>query len=80
MPIDRWYPSSKTSSHCRDILASLDLYVGGWRCPSCNSVNGLDENAAFTIQMVGASTIGLGHVTRAMPAIARSSVPEAIAV
>jgi putative transposase len=60
--VDRWYPSSKTCSHCGHILESLDLFVRQWRCPSCNSVNGRDENAARNIQMVGASTIGLGDV------------------
>jgi putative transposase len=68
--VDRWYPSSKTCYHCGHILESLDLSVREWRCPSCQSVNGRDENAARNIQMVGASTIGLGNVSRAMPAIA----------
>ena len=40
-----------------------------WRCPSCQSINGRDENAAKNIQAVGASTVGLGDVRRAMLAI-----------
>ncbi|WP_066375044.1 RNA-guided endonuclease InsQ/TnpB family protein [Anabaena sp. CA = ATCC 33047] len=68
--IDQWYPSSKTCSCCGYVLENLDLSVRQWRCPSCNSVNGRDENAAKNIQMVGASTIGLGDVRLAMPAIA----------
>ena len=68
--IDQWYPSSKTCSHCGHILEKLDLSVRQWRCPSCNSVNGRDENAAINIQMVGASTIGLGNIRLATPAIA----------
>lgn len=68
--IDRWYPSSKTCSCCGHVLESLDLSVREWRCQECQSVNGRDENAAKNIQMVGASTIGLGDVSRAMPAIA----------
>ncbi|HLP91133.1 MAG TPA: transposase [Nostocaceae cyanobacterium] len=68
--IDRWYPSSKTCSHCGHVLESLDLSVREWRCPSCQKVNGRDENAAINISMVGASTIGLGDVRQAMPAIA----------
>jgi putative transposase len=59
--IDRWYPSSKTCSSCGYVLEGLDLSVREWRCPSC--------------QIVGASTIGLGGVSRATPAIAVSS-PE----
>ncbi|WP_353931373.1 RNA-guided endonuclease TnpB family protein [Okeanomitos corallinicola TIOX110] len=64
--VDRWYPSSKTCSCCGHVLESLDLAIRQWRCPSCNSVNGRDENAARNIQMVGASTIGLGDVRLAI--------------
>jgi putative transposase len=68
--IDRWYPSSKTCNHCGHVLESLDLSVREWRCPSCQSVNGRDENAAKNIQAVGSSTVGLGDVRRVQPAIA----------
>ncbi|MDZ8262466.1 transposase [Nostoc sp. ChiQUE01b] len=68
--VDQWYPSTKTCSSCGHILESLDLSIREWRCPSCQSVNGRDENASVNIQMVGASTIGLGDVRRASPAIA----------
>jgi acetone carboxylase gamma subunit len=34
----------------------LDLSVREWRCPSCQSINGRDENAAKNIYVVGAST------------------------
>ena len=44
--IDRWYPSSKTCSECGHVLNKLDLSVREWRCPSCGSINGRDENAA----------------------------------
>ena len=68
--IDRWYPSSKTCFECSHVLKELDLSVREWRCPSCQSINGRDENAAKNIQAVGASTVGLGDVRRALPAIA----------
>lgn len=68
--IDRWYPSSKTCNHCGHVRESLDLSVREWRCPSCQSVNGRDENAAKNIQAVGSSTVGLGDVRRVQPAIA----------
>jgi putative transposase len=68
--IDPWYPSSKTCHSCGHVLDSLALSVREWRCPSCQSVNGRDENAARNIQAVGASTVGLGDVRRAVPAIA----------
>ena len=44
--IDRWYPSSKTCSHCGHVLKDLDLNTREWRCPSCQKVNDRDENAA----------------------------------
>jgi len=68
--IDQWYPSSKTCHSCNHVLESLDLSIREWRCPSCQIVNGRDENAAKVIQSVGASTVGLGNVRRSMTAIA----------
>jgi len=68
--VDRWFPSSKTCSHCGHVLESLDLSVREWRCPSCHAVNGRDENAAKNIQAVGASTVKLGDVRQACPAFA----------
>jgi putative transposase len=68
--IDRWYPSSKTCNHCGHVLKALDLNTREWRCPSCQSVNSRDENAAINIQRVGASTLKLGDVRQATPAIA----------
>ena len=67
--IDRWFPSSKTCNHCGHVLESLDLSVREWRCPSCQAVNGRDDNAAKNIKMVGVSTIGVGDVRQALPAI-----------
>ncbi|MBD2298246.1 RNA-guided endonuclease TnpB family protein [Nostoc sp. FACHB-190] len=68
--INQWYPSSKTCASCGHVLEELDLSMREWRCPYCQSVNARDENASQVIEMVGASTIGLGDVSRATPAIA----------
>jgi putative transposase len=68
--IDRWYPSSKTCSNCGHVLKELDLSIREWRCPSCQSVNGRDQNAAKNICAVGASTVKLGDIRQALPAIA----------
>jgi len=67
--IDQWYPSSKTCSNCGHVLESLALSIRQWRCPSCHELKERDENAARNIQSVGASTLGLGDVRQAMPAI-----------
>ncbi|WP_445247014.1 RNA-guided endonuclease InsQ/TnpB family protein [Microcoleus sp. OTE_8_concoct_300] len=66
----RWYPSSKTCSDCGHVLESLDISVREWRWSFCQSIKGQDENAALNIQAVGASTVRLGDVRQAMPAIA----------
>jgi putative transposase len=68
--IDQWYPSSKTCSHCGHVLKALDLNTREWRCPSCQQVNGRDENAAINICAVRASTARLGDVRQASLAIA----------
>ncbi len=67
--IDPWYPSSKTCSCCGHVLDKLDLSVRRWRCPSCHQVNDRDENAALNIKKVGSSTLGVGDVRQAQPAI-----------
>ena len=67
--VDRWYPSSKTCSSCNHVLESLDLSVRQWRCPSCQTVNGRDENAAKNICTVGASTVRVGDVRQSETAI-----------
>jgi putative transposase len=67
--IEQWYPSSKTCSTCGHALKHLDLSIREWRCPSCQSSNGRDQNAALNIKRVGVSTLGLGDVRQALPAI-----------
>ena len=66
----RGYSSSKTCSDCGHVLESLDISVREWRFPSCQYINGRDENASLNIQAVGASTVRLGDVRQARPAIA----------
>jgi putative transposase len=66
----RWYQSSKTCSDCAHVLESLDISVREWHFLSCQCINGQDENAALNIQAVGPSTVRLGDVRQAMPAIA----------
>lgn len=68
--IDPWFPSSKTCNNCGHILDKLELNTREWRCPCCGSINDRDANAALNIKMVGASTVELGDVSRALPAVA----------
>ncbi len=68
--IERWYPSSKTCSHCDYKLAQLPLELRRWRCPQCGAQNDRDLNAAVNIRRVGASTHELGDVRQSLIAIA----------
>ena len=67
--IDRWFPSSKTCSDCGHVLESLQLETRWWRCPKCHTGHDRDDNASVNIKMVGVSTIGVGDVRQALPAI-----------
>jgi putative transposase len=51
--IDRWYPSSKTCSACRHLLAALSLGTRDWMCPGCGTRHDRDINAAKNILAAG---------------------------
>ncbi|UOF79888.1 endonuclease [Caudoviricetes sp.] len=44
--IDRFFPSSKTCSHCSHIIGSLPLSLRQWTCPKCSTHHDRDINAA----------------------------------
>ncbi|NJK72781.1 MAG: transposase [Synechococcaceae cyanobacterium SM2_3_60] len=69
--IDRWYPSSKTCSQCGYVNQGLRLNDREWVCSGCGTHHtDHDRNASLNIKSVGASTVGLGDVSRACHAIA----------
>ena len=47
---DRWYPSSKTCSHCGEKLKELDLSDRDWECPHCHTIHDRDVNAAINLR------------------------------
>ena len=53
IPVDRWYPSSKTCSACGYLLATLTLDTRHWTCPSCGTRHDRDINAAKNILAAG---------------------------
>lgn len=69
--VDRFYPSSKTCSHCGHINKDLSLKDKTWDCLGCNT-KGIqrDLNAAVNLQREGASSLGLGDVRLLTEAIA----------
>ncbi|QUH03466.1 IS200/IS605 family element transposase accessory protein TnpB [Saccharopolyspora erythraea] len=56
--IDRWYPSSKTCSHCGHLLNNLKLSVRAWKCPGCGTRHDRDHNAAKNILAAGLAVAG----------------------
>ncbi|HHP7230184.1 MAG TPA: RNA-guided endonuclease InsQ/TnpB family protein [Xenococcaceae cyanobacterium] len=58
--IDRWFPSSKRCNPCGHIMDKLPLNIRQWRCPSCNSFNLRDLNAAKNILAVGQTVYACG--------------------
>ncbi|MEO3777830.1 RNA-guided endonuclease TnpB family protein [Micromonospora sp. B11E3] len=53
IPIDRWYPSSKTCSACGRINTTLALNDRVWTCPGCGGEHDRDINAAKNILAAG---------------------------
>lgn len=47
---DRWFPSSKTCSHCGAVNHELKLSDREWVCPECGCVIDRDRNAAVNLR------------------------------
>lgn len=57
--IDRWFPSSKTCSHCLYQMSEMPLDVREWTCPSCGTHHDRDENASKNIRAEGIRKLAL---------------------
>lgn len=55
--IDRYFPSSKTCSHCGYVKDKLKLKERSWVCPHCNTYHDRDINAAINILVEGKKTL-----------------------
>ena len=55
--IDRYFPSSKTCSHCGYIKDKLKIKEREWICPHCNTYHDRDINAAANILVEGKKTL-----------------------
>ncbi|MEU8263870.1 RNA-guided endonuclease TnpB family protein [Micromonospora sp. NPDC048999] len=53
IPVDRWYPSSKTCSTCGQVNTTLALNDRVWTCPGCATEHDRDINAARNILAAG---------------------------
>ena len=52
---DRWYPSSKTCSACKQVNAALTLSDRTWTCGACGTTHDRDENAGINLARLPAS-------------------------
>ncbi len=63
IPVDRFYPSSKTCSACGVITEKLPLSVREWTC-RCGAVHDRDVNAAINIRGAGLALLACGDGVR----------------
>jgi putative transposase len=65
--VNRWFPSSKTCSHCQHRVEKMDLSMRDWICPQCERHHDRDINAAVnlakwavssTVTACGVSSVG----------------------
>ena len=56
--VDRYYPSSKTCSHCGYKYKNLTLSVREWACPECGAKHDRDINAAVNVLHEGMRLLG----------------------
>ena len=63
--INRFYPSSKTCSHCGCVQDKMTLNIRKWVCPNCGTEHDRDINAAINILMEGKreKSSGVGDYT-----------------
>ena len=53
--VDRWFPSSKTCSHCGVVKAKLSLSERTFNCDACGLSIDRDVNAAINIKVAGSA-------------------------
>lgn len=58
--VDKWYPSSKTCSHCGEIKDNLPLSERVYRCENCGLEINRDKNAAINILREGLNRSNYG--------------------
>jgi len=59
--VGRFYPSSKTCSHCGTIKPQLSLSDRNWVCSDCGTEHDRDVNAALNVLAEGLSVLACGE-------------------
>jgi putative transposase len=75
--VDRWYPSSKSCSECRQVLDGLRLDDRRWRCPECGTWHDRDVNAARNLLAEGLRQLA-GRDDRDLRVDAGDACPEEV--
>ena len=74
LEIERFFPSSKTCSHCLNVVDSLPLDIRTWTCDSCGTKHDRDINADLIIRDEGLRIISSGTGDKAYrPDVRRDS-------
>ena len=63
--VDRFFPSSKTCSHCYHKRYELPLNKRCWNCPNCGTHHDRDINAAINIREEGLRILSVGSIDTA---------------
>jgi putative transposase len=76
--VGRFFPSSKTCSHCGTIKPHLDLSERVWTCSDCGSEHDRDVNAALNVLAEGTSVLACGEESSGLASV--QTVDETIFV
>ena len=71
--VGRFFPSSKTCSHCGCIKDHLNLSERNWTCSECGVVHDRDYNAAVNIKAEGTAVLARGEESSGSSAVRHSS-------
>ena len=71
--VDRFFPSSKTCSHCLNVVDSLPLDIRFWKCHNCNTNHDRDINAAINLRDEGLRILTCGTRDKAYRQTVRRS-------
>ena len=61
--VDRFFPSSKTCSHCYYKRYELPLNIRSWNCSNCGTHHDRDINAACNIRDEGLRILSVGSIS-----------------
>ena len=74
---NRWFPSSKTCSHCGFVIPELSLSQRIFRCPQCGFECDRDRNAALNLEYLAASSAATACGEERSGAVRKSRVKRA---